>query len=303
MPPAAIIQAARTALKKRDMIKPKQERPRGILNVAAAQPMGGHWRYHPSDDLAPFVEHYWTVEWDLQQPLRPETLPHPSVHISLEAGRCEVFGVMSRRFTRVLQGSGRVLGIKFRPGGFRPFVTQPVADFTDRRLPLHQVFGDGADGLERQALAQQDHRAAIAVLETFLRQRQPQADPSIALAGHIAGRIAADRSITRVEQLVGEFGIGMRSLQRLFSEYVGVSPKWVIQRYRLHEAAARMAAATEVASRIDWPDIALDLGYADQAHFIRDFRKLVGKSPADYVKALAKTRPEAARSFETSSKT
>ena len=277
------------ALNKRDMIKPKQEPPRGVLNVPTAQPMAGHWRYHPSEDLAPFVEHYWTVEWDLREPQMPETLPHPSVHIALEADRAELFGVMRRRFTRVLQGQGRVLGIKFRPGGFRPFVTRPVADFTDKRLPLQQVLGEAARGLAQRALALTDHQEAIAVLEAFLREFQPQATPSVTLAGRIAERIAADRGITRVEQLAREFGVGVRSLQRLFDETVGVSPKWVIQRYRLHEAAARMAAA----AAIDWADIALELGYADQAHFIRDFRKLVGKSPADYVKAFGKARGQA----------
>ena len=272
------------ALKKRDMVRPKHEAPRGVLNVPAAQPVSGHSRYHPSDDLAPFVEHYWTVEWDLPEARTAETLPHPSVHIVLEGDEAEVHGVSSRRFSRVLQGRGRVFGIKFRPGGFRPFVEQPVADFTDRGQPLQAVFGDAAAGLAPRALAQRQHQDTIAVLEAFLRQCHPQPDASATLAGRIAERIAGDRSITRVEHLVGEFGIGLRTLQRLFSEYVGVSPKWVIQRYRLHEAAARLATGGD----IDWPDIALELGYADQAHFIRDFRKLVGRSPADYVRALSK---------------
>lgn len=267
------------------MVRPKHEAPRGILNVPAAQPVNGHSRYHPSDDLAPFVEHYWTVEWDLPEARTAETLPHPAVHIVLEGDQAEVHGVSSRRFSRVLQGRGRVFGIKFRPGGFRPFVAQPVADFTDRGLPLQAVFGDAAAGLAQRALALRQHQDSIALLEAFLRQCHPQPDASAALAGRIAERIAGDRCITRVEQLVGEFGIGLRTLQRLFGEYVGVSPKWVIQRYRLHEAAARLAAGGDN----DWPDIALELGYADQAHFIRDFRKLVGRSPADYVRALNKS--------------
>ena len=270
------------ALNKRDMVRPKHEAPRGVLNVPAAQPIGGHRRYHPSDDLAPFVEHYWTVEWDLPETRTAETLPHPSVHIVLEGDEAQVHGVSSRRFTRVLQGKGRVFGIKFRPGGFRPFVTQPVADFTDRGLPLQRVFGDAASGLAQRALALRQHQDTVAVLEDFLLQCRPQPDASVTLAGRIADRIAADRSLVRVEQLVQEFNIGLRTLQRLFAEYVGVSPKWVIQRYRLHEAAARLAAGGD----IDWPDIALELGYADQAHFIRDFRKLVGRTPADYAKAL-----------------
>jgi AraC-like DNA-binding protein len=74
----------------------------------------------------------------------------------------------------------------------------------------------------------------------------------------------------------------VRQLQRLFKEYVGVSPKWVIQRYRLLDAAERVAAGTIV----NWADLALELGYADQAHFIRDFKGLVGRSPAEYARRL-----------------
>ena len=72
----------------------------------------------------------------------------------------------------------------------------------------------------------------------------------------------------------------MRALQRLFREYVGVSPKWVINRYRLHEALEQIAAG----GAIDWSALALDLGYFDQAHFIRDFRRLVGVSPGAYAR-------------------
>ena len=74
----------------------------------------------------------------------------------------------------------------------------------------------------------------------------------------------------------------MRALQRLFAEYVGVSPKWTIRRYRLQEAAERLAAAESV----DWPALALDLGYADQAHFIRDFKRMIGRAPAEYFKRM-----------------
>jgi AraC-like DNA-binding protein len=94
--------------------------------------------------------------------------------------------------------------------------------------------------------------------------------------------VATDRDITRVDHLVQAFGLGARKLQRLFDEYVGVSPKWIIQRYRLHEAAERIAAGTVS----DGATLAQDLGYADQAHFIRDFKRLVGGSPAEYAKAF-----------------
>jgi AraC-like DNA-binding protein len=76
-------------------------------------------------------------------------------------------------------------------------------------------------------------------------------------------------------------GRSPRSLQRLFREYVGVSPKWVLQRLRLHEAAERMLEGR------DWAALALDLGYFDQAHFIHDFKAVTGRSPGEYAAQAA----------------
>jgi AraC-like DNA-binding protein len=92
--------------------------------------------------------------------------------------------------------------------------------------------------------------------------------------------IAVDRTITTVEQVLHRWRLGKRMLQRLFNEYVGVGPKWVINRYRLHEAIERLAGDPPK----DWTQLALELGYFDQAHFIRDFKALVGRPPAAYVR-------------------
>jgi AraC-like DNA-binding protein len=82
---------------------------------------------------------------------------------------------------------------------------------------------------------------------------------------------------------VERFGIATRTLQRIFSDYVGASPKWVIQRYRLQEAAERLARDGPAGlSRL-----AQELGYVDQAHFIRDFRAMVGVPPAEYARGAA----------------
>jgi len=263
------------------MVRPKLDTPRGILNYRAAE-MPGRYGYWPSADLAPFVEHYWILEWDLPAPQTNQVLSHPSVHLAIEAGRSGVYGVITKTFTRVTEGKGRVIGTKFRPGGFRPFVQADISGFTDRRLTPAEVFGDDGEKLEQRVLQHQDHGAAIAEIETFLRGRNPQPDETITRVASMVECIAADRDLLRVEQLVERFGLGARQLQRLFSDWVGVTPKWVIQRYRLHEAAERLAAG----GPIDWAALALDLGYADQAHFIRDFKRIVGKTPADYSRGL-----------------
>src|SRR5687767_11348823 len=107
------------------MVRRKTAAPRGVLKTAAADPQRyQHARYHPSADLEPFVEHYWSVQWDLRgrPPDRAETLPHPSVHMIFERNvGSRIAGVTRGRFSRLLEGEGGVFAVKFKPGGFYPF--------------------------------------------------------------------------------------------------------------------------------------------------------------------------------------
>ncbi|MEO7795240.1 MAG: helix-turn-helix domain-containing protein [Thermoanaerobaculia bacterium] len=266
------------------MLRPKLVDPRGVLHVQLTATSPGYGRYWPDEDLAPFVEHLWTVAWDVDKPTVSEVLPHPSVQLVIESGHSAVAGVHTGRFTRRFEGRGRVLGVKFLPGGFRPYLGGSVSDLTDRRVGLGELFGAPGEELEQRALAAPDLESAFAEIQQFLRARRPVASVAIELIGRIVGRAASDRGVTRVSQLVEESGLGPRQLQRLFEEHVGVRPKWVIQRYRLHEAAERIAASPEH----DWADLALELGYADQAHFVRDFRRFVGSAPAAYARSFAR---------------
>jgi AraC-like DNA-binding protein len=93
--------------------------------------------------------------------------------------------------------------------------------------------------------------------------------------------VAKERDIRKVADLAARYRVNERTLQRLFARYVGVSPKWVIQRYRLHEAAEQLAAQES----LDQAALALELGYSDQAHFVRDFKSIIGLSPAAYARS------------------
>ena len=138
-------------MKEHDNVRVKHDKPRGILNVRAADAARAVTRYWPSADLALFVEHYWVVRWDLGEPQTAETVPHPSVHMVFESsGRSEIVGVMRTRFTRVLEGRGRVLGTKFRPGAFRPFVPRSVSAFTDLRVSVRRCSVLGPRGAVRK---------------------------------------------------------------------------------------------------------------------------------------------------------
>ena len=267
------------------MVKPKTGKPRGVLNLKAGQEKFQLSRLLPGQGLDFFVEHYWIVSWDLsgQEPYLAETLPFPSVHLVIEPHKSYVQGVMRRKFSSLLQGQGRVFGIKFRPGAFYPFIKSPVSRLTDRSLCLSDVFGAAGHALAAAMLPVEDKEKMVELAENFLRGRLPERDENIELINSITSYIGANRDITRVDDVVDRLHLSKRTLQRLFSRYVGVSPKWVIQRYRLHEAAEQLAEGQVV----DWAGLAAELGYFDQAHFIKDFKTIVGKSPLEYARSDA----------------
>ena len=257
---------------------------RGVVNATTYRNDSPPGRYLPEPPLDAFVEHFWTVAWKLDAPVVRETLPHPSVHLIIEAGRSGLTGPHTRRFTRTLEGHGRVLGIKFLPGCFRPFWKQPVSSLANRVLPTGEAFGKAGEAFESSVLACGDDEPAIlALAEKFLLERLPKPDPQAQLARSLVARIRSDPALLRTEALAEQAKLSVRALQRLFSAYVGVSPKWVIQRYRMHEAMERL----ESGAARDLPALAQELGYFDQAHFSRAFKAVLGRTPGSYARDSA----------------
>lgn len=261
------------------------DKPRGILNVKPADQKFRLARYLPAEDLRFFVEHYWSVRWDLcgQDPYVQETLPYPCVHLVIESGASSVYGVQTGKFVRLLEEQGRVFGVKFKPGAFYPFVKVPVSCLTNATIRFSDAFGVECTALEAALLSREDDRAVLTLVEDFLRERLPKPDEQVRVINEIVDRVSAHHEITKVDEIIDQFHLTKRTVQRLFRQYVGVSPKWVIKRARLHEVAERLADGAVV----DWPTLVAELGYTDQAHLIKDFKTLVGSTPAIYARRLS----------------
>jgi AraC-like DNA-binding protein len=216
------------------------------------------------------------------------------VHLVFEASGAGIFGVDRRLFTRSLSGLGLALGVRFTAGGFRPFWQAPISQLTDRVVPAARLFGPRAEQT-RQAIMDDfdcggfdvDEGVMIGYAEALLLSVLPERDPLAEQAATLVARITDDPGLRRVDQLAASSGLSVRTLQRLFADYVGVSPKWVMRRARLHEAAERADSGEPV----DWAALASDLGYADQAHLTREFTVTIGVPPARYAAApLSATR-------------
>ncbi|MFI1396359.1 DUF6597 domain-containing transcriptional factor [Streptomyces sp. NPDC020681] len=276
-------------------------------------------RREPAPDLRPYLEHYWLIDWDLPEPYASHVVPHPSVNIVFqrygdEPAWGEVAGIGLELFTQKLEGRGRVCGIQFRPGGFRPFAPhRPVSDWTGRRVRIEEALPDAegtasapgaagaasapgavdapsAPGAASAIITPEDEDARVAALDAFLLGLDPQPDPQALRAMELVELVRTDRTIRRVAELATAEGVSARSLQRLFAAYVGVGPKWVILRYRIHEALERAESSESPEdgsgseSGPDWAALAAELGYSDQAHLVRDFTSTVGVPPTAYAR-------------------
>ncbi|KOG28539.1 AraC family transcriptional regulator [Streptomyces resistomycificus] len=275
---------------------PVRRDTRGIVDAAELFTQVDFRRVEPAEPLRRYVEQYWLIDWDLSEPYVSHVVPHPAVNIVFQrfAGQepfVEVAGVQHGLFAQKLEGRGRVCGVKFRPGGYRPFAPEhPVTRWTGRRIRSPEVFPDTDP---TTVLGPDDDAARVAALDAFLLALDPRPDPQADLATALVERIGADRSIRRVTDFARAEGMSVRLLQRLFAGYVGVGPKWVVLRHRIHEALER----AEAEAAVDWAALAADLGYADQAHLVRDFTATVGAPPTAYCAAYsAASSPAASRS-------
>ena len=269
-------------------VKPVEDDSRGIVRPAAAGTVFRLDRFPPAaGGTARFVDRYWLSTWRLPPGVRHEqqVLVHPVVNVVFEADGAVVSGVDTGRFAVTLKGERRALGIMFRPAGFAPFFDGPLTALTDREVPLARV----------PALADLEALLVPLVADLDVPGEKIAAAADAALAGRIpaerqdcetttewAELAVGDRELTRVEELARAAGVGIRTLQRGFTEHVGIGPKWFLRRYRLYEAGERIAHD----ERIEWSVLAADLGYADQAHLTRDFTAAFGVPPAQYAAAV-----------------
>jgi AraC-like DNA-binding protein len=256
---------------------------RGIVHPRGTEAVFDVAQHPASPVLAPFVSYLWTVEWDLPPGRRhvQRILPNPSVHLSFEPDRSRVTGPLRRSTNGYeLTGRGRVVGVRFRPGGARPWLAGPISALADHEVPVAELAAVDADAVRAQVRQAEGAAAAAALVDAVLAPLCPAPDPAVDRADELVRLVDAEPGIRRVEDLAARLATTPRSLQRFCAEWIGVGPKELVRWARLHEAAGRAAAGP-----VDWAALATELGYADQAHLVRDFARVVGEPPARYARA------------------
>lgn len=254
--------------------------PRSTYAAIALPPAGLRLSSRaPSPGLARWVSRVWTLESGEAEGAS-RTLPDGCIDLIVNLttegeARAYVAGLQSEASSFSYGKSERAIAVRLRPGAALALLDTPIDGLTDDRVSLEALIGRSALDLEEQLSAATSRRERVLTLEAFLGQRlgRPRSDARVDRALAI---LLQTSGAVSMRELTREAGASPRTLDRLFHQWVGTSPKRFALIVRFQEALAR-AAAFPTRS---WAALAAELGFSDHAHLTREFVRFTGVSPS-----------------------
>jgi AraC-like DNA-binding protein len=241
-------------------------------------------RYLPAPTLTTLIEQFWLVDWDLrgQTSHTQQNLPDPNMHLVISNQGTKVMGPVSKKYRYTMQGQGKIIGVKFNLGVLVKRLPCPIDKALDIEFEASDIFEFDQQALIENTLNAKNDKAAVAYLSQLLQDSVIEVDAPLIKVQTLAQQIKDSSEINRVEILAELSHTSVRTLQRLFKTYVGLSPKWLIRKYRLHHALEMLEN-----QQLSLAELAADLDYADQSHLIRDFNEFLNITPKQYASVKA----------------
>jgi AraC-like DNA-binding protein len=252
--------------------------------------------FRPSEPLSKYVKCFWILESaptasTSRERILPDGCAEMVFHLADPFYQHNSDGTTERqplalmvgqmRGHLLIQPTGRVrvLGVRFWPGGAYPFLLLPQNELADRVIALDTIWG----AVARELLSRIDDAAtpaeSVRQVETVLlarlnnfRRHDDGVFKAIALILRSGGCVP-------VESLAKNMGISLRKLDRTFNTRVGFSPKTLCRIVRFQKVFKVLERQDRGR---DWIKVALDCGYYDQSHFIKEFKAFSGKGPTSY---------------------
>lgn len=273
--------------------------------------------YQPTGALTRFVEYFWSFEWGERETVRTLRmfptgvsgilLQHYDGRSALGSAVTEgerrgcptsfVYGKRTRLAVTFSNGPFRLMGAVFRPQGLRMLLHTDPTDLNDRSAGLEEF---SREQLGDELLEAKSDQARVARLNQFLGARVDSAEAEDQLVTQSLQLIRRHIRSIRIPQLLKRLQVSERQLERRFVGAIGVSPHQYIRILRFREALHVMKGGQF--DRLS--EVAHDLSYVDQSHFIKDVRAFSGFTPGqlaakastdiDLPCAMIETTPEPA---------
>lgn len=251
----------------------------------------------PHRDLAGIVRTYWWLRGDADpggaaDPALPDGSPELIVNLA------DAWEQVSHDGARTLQPSAFLVGQILGPMIVRPtgrialvavrfeahgaaIVTDEIGALTDRWLPLASLRATSLLALPRMLAGAAEMHAQTMVLDDALRSLLATAPPVDALVAEAVRTIRTSHGAAEIDALARSLGVSVRTLQRRFAAATGISPKVLARIVRFQRVFAAWRDDPVSLSRV-----ALESGYYDQSHLVRDFRDFAGAPPAGFLTAM-----------------
>jgi AraC-like DNA-binding protein len=239
-----------------------------------------------SPALGDLARRFWIPVWDVPdgRDSVQHVLQYPVCLVVVSDTYARFYGVVPGLSSTVLSGRGWAVGLMLQPAAGYLLTQAPVREMTDRFVDLSTlatIDGAGLTAGIRAAMAPDPtspsgQAEARDLVEAALTHLLPVDEEGL-LVNAIVEDVETSPELLRVDDLCARFDLSERTLQRLLHKRIGLGPKWLIRRRRLQEAADRLRD-----SDAELAGIAAELGYADQAHFTRDFRLATGLTPGEF---------------------
>lgn len=189
-----------------------------------------------------------------------------------------VAGPHSRPYVIDTDQQASLLGVKFRPGGAYAFFGLPVDLLRDQHVPLEEFWGSAAVRLQSEAMAAKTPDARICVLEEAMTARLADARRTHPAVSHAVRRFRTQQGVEHVAAVAAEVDLSSRRFIDLFRREIGLPPKLYCRLLRFR----RLLRDVALIPATDLTSVALDCGYYDQSHMIREFKAFSGLTPSAF---------------------
>lgn len=248
----------------------------------------------PPAALRPFIKCLWTLRGRGQDKAPQRILPDGSVELVLHFSgdfrrhqpdgqvvvqpKALVVGVVDRWVMLESSGTIDILGVRFRPGAVRGVLGISQASLSGGYHSLEDLGVTSLHGLLADAAGVVDGERRVARVWGRLTEAAGSATPPHPAVLRTASRIVATAGKVPIQGMATDAGWSLRHLERQFRSEVGVTAKEFARLSRFHGVVARLHRDTPP----QWSRLAVQAGYHDQSHLVRDFREFAGITPAAY---------------------
>ena len=261
----------------------------------------------PTASLAGSVENFWLYEGYEGEHANERILPTGTIELVINlrenelriydadrTDRCSryagavVSGAYGKGFVSDSQEEAFIIGIHFKPGGAFPFLGLPADELADSHIDLETLWGNSANLLRERLCEATTPEDRFEILQEALIKNLFRPMESHYAVAHALD--AMDRRVdVSVRDIVKDVGLSQRRFAELFKREVGMTPKLFSRVQRFQRARGAIHVEDDPP---DWADIALECGYFDQSHFIREFLEFSGSTPAAYFAEYKRFRDE-----------